>query len=57
MPLTLGMNDIFLVSWLVDASYGIHPDMKSQTEGVASFGKRCSLLVLEKGKAQYNQFN
>ena len=39
MPLTLGMNDTSLVSWWVDASYGVHLDMKSQTRGVRSFGK------------------
>ena len=30
-PLTLGMNGTSLVSWWVDASYGVHLDMKSQT--------------------------
>jgi hypothetical protein len=36
--LTLGADDIGMMKTWVDASYAVHPDMKSHTGGVVSFG-------------------
>ena len=49
-PLTLGMNGTSLVSWWVDASYGVYLDMKSQTGGIMSFGKSASYSCSRKQK-------
>ena len=39
LPLTLEASDTKLMSWWVDASYGVHHDMKSHTGGVLTLGK------------------
>jgi hypothetical protein len=39
LPLTLEASDTRLMEWWVDASYGVHPDMKSHTGGILSLGK------------------
>ena len=38
MPLTLEAENLQIVKWWVDASFAVHPDMKSHTGGVISFG-------------------
>ena len=50
MPLTFEMADNSLVSWWVDASYGVYLDMKSQTGGIMSFGKSASYSCSRKQK-------
>jgi hypothetical protein len=37
--LTLEVADSHIVQWWIDASFGVHPDMKSHTGGVMSLGK------------------
>ena len=37
--LTLGADDITMMTTWVDASYAVHGDMKSHTGGVISFGR------------------
>jgi hypothetical protein len=39
LPLTLGADDVHIVKWWVDASYGIHIDICSHTGGTMSLGK------------------
>jgi hypothetical protein len=37
--LTLEADDVRVIKWWVDASYAVHPDMKSHTGGTMSMGK------------------
>jgi Reverse transcriptase (RNA-dependent DNA polymerase)/Zinc knuckle len=39
MPLRLEAESLKIAKWWVDASYAVHPDMKSHTGGVLSLGK------------------
>jgi hypothetical protein len=39
MPLTLEGDNAFVIKWWVDASFAVHPDMKSHTSGAMSLGK------------------
>ncbi len=39
LPLTLEADNISIIKWWVDASYAVHPDMKSHTNGMLSLGK------------------
>ena len=39
MPLRLEADNLNVTKWWVDASYGVHPDLKSHTGGVMSMGK------------------
>jgi hypothetical protein len=38
-PLTLEANTLSVIKWWVDASYAVHPDMKSCTCGMMTLGK------------------
>ena len=39
MPLTLEATDVSIVKWWADASFAVHPDMKSHTGGIMTLGK------------------
>jgi hypothetical protein len=39
LPLRMEADDMHVVKWWVDASFGIHPDMKSHTGATMSLGK------------------
>ena len=39
MPLVLEADDMRIVKWSVDASFAVHPDMKSHTGGSMTLGK------------------
>jgi hypothetical protein len=38
LTLTLGADDLTVMSTFVDAAYGVHPDFRSQTGGTITFG-------------------
>jgi hypothetical protein len=39
MPLTLQADNMHVMKWWVDASFAVHPDMKSHTGGAISLGR------------------
>jgi Reverse transcriptase (RNA-dependent DNA polymerase) len=39
LPLTMEAENLQIVKWWVDASFAVHPDMKSHTGGAMSLGK------------------
>ena len=39
MPLVLEADDMQIIKWWVDASFAVHPDMRSHTGGVMTLGK------------------
>jgi hypothetical protein len=39
MPLTLEADDVNVIKWWADASFAVHPDMKSHTGGMMTLGK------------------
>ena len=39
IALTLEADSLQLMKWWIDASYAVHPDMKSRTGGAFSLGK------------------
>ena len=41
IPLTLEADNTPVIQWWVDASYGVHSDMKSHTGAMMSLGKGC----------------
>ena len=41
IPLTLEINDSEILSWWVDETIAIHPDMKSHTGATVSLGGGC----------------
>ena len=47
---TLSMQDGCNVQWWVDASYGVHPDLKSHTGATMSMGRGCLFSILRKQK-------
>jgi hypothetical protein len=39
MPLILEADEVSIIKWWVDASFAVHPDMKSHTGGIMTLGK------------------
>ena len=39
IPLTLEADSLHVIKWYVDSSYAVHPDMRSHTGAVLTFGK------------------
>ena len=50
LPLCLGWDGTGNIYWSVDASFGVHPDMKSHTGGVMSLGKGAVMAMSTKQK-------
>mmetsp|Transcript_21585 Transcript_21585/g.30231 ORF Transcript_21585/g.30231 Transcript_21585/m.30231 type:complete len:216 (+) Transcript_21585:2425-3072(+) len=50
LVLTLKIDQLQIVKWWVDASFGIHSDYKSQTGAHTSLGKGCFYSTSEKHK-------
>ena len=50
MPLTLEANNMHVIKWWVDASFAVHPDMKSHTGGVMTLGKGATYATTTRQK-------
>ena len=50
VQLHLNVNNMNVVHWWVDSSYGIHRDLKGQTGASISIGKGCVTNMLKKKK-------
>jgi hypothetical protein len=48
--LTIGADDMSIMNTWIDASYAVHPDMKSHTGGAVSFGTGAALSKSSKQK-------
>lgn len=48
--LVLGAHDLGVVRWYVDASFGVHPDFKSHTGAVMTFGHGAVQTICRKQK-------
>ena len=44
LPLILEGNDANVMKWWIDVSYAVHPDMKSHTGGIFSFGRGAACM-------------
>ena len=49
-PLTLSADGSWTIRWWVDASYAVHPDMKSHTGATMSLGQGCVYSMSTKQK-------
>jgi hypothetical protein len=50
LVLRLSAENLNIIKWWVDVSYGVHPDMKSHTGGVMSLGTGAAYAVSKKQK-------
>ena len=50
MCLTLGIDNIRVIKWMVDASYAVHDDFKSHTGGCMMWGKGSPISISQKQK-------
>ena len=50
MALHLNSNDLDVVHWWVDASYGTHPELKGHTGAIIFIGKGCVTSISKKHK-------
>jgi len=48
--LTLSADDLRIIKWFVDASFAVHPDFKSHTGGIMSFGQGAVQAMSRKQK-------
>jgi hypothetical protein len=48
--LTIGIDDLNVVKWYVDASFAVHPDFKSHTGACASLGTGAAMSMSRKQK-------
>ena len=48
LTLRLRINNMHIVKWLVDASFAVHPDMKSHTGGVMTMGNGAMFATSKK---------
>ena len=48
--LRLSADDLRVIKWYVDASFGVHPDFKSHTGGTMTYGRGAPITVSKKQK-------
>jgi len=53
LALTLSADDPGKIRWYVDASFAVHPDMKSHTGAIMTLGKRRRYLLLYTAEDQH----
>ena len=46
--LQLSMDNLNVVKWYVDASFAVHPDFKSHTGGVMTYGRGAPIMDSQK---------
>ena len=50
LPLILGSDGTGVVKWYVDASFAVHPNMRSHTGGAVTLGRGCPIVTSTKQK-------
>jgi len=50
LPLILGSDGMGIVKWYVDASFAVHPNMRSHTGGAVTLGRGCPIVTSTKLK-------
>ena len=50
LPLILGADGTGIVKWFVDASFAVHPNMRSYTGGALTLGRGCPVVTSTKQK-------
>ena len=50
IPLTLGINNMSVIKWAVDASYAVHPDFCLHSGGCMTWGRDCPIVLSSKQK-------
>ena len=50
LPLILGADGTGIVKWFVDASFAVHPNMRSHTGGALTLGRGCPVVTSTKQK-------
>ena len=50
MPLTIEASDMNVVTWWVDESFAVHPNLRSHTDGVMTLGSGGVYAVSTKRK-------
>mgnify|MGYP006897556831 CR=1 FL=1 len=48
--LRLSADDLRIIKWFVDTSFGVHPDFKSHTGGAMTYGRGAPITVSKKQK-------
>ena len=54
-PLILTIEDLKLVKWWIDAAFAVHPDFRSHTGAVMSFGQRSIDYYLIQAEAEHTK--
>ena len=50
LPLILGADGTGIIKWFVDASFAVHPNMRSHTGGAVTLGRGCPIVTSTKQK-------
>ena len=50
LPLILGADGTGIVKWFVDASFAVHPNMRSHSGGAVTLGRGCPIVTSTKQK-------